>query len=163
MSEQEKKEEKKIEKVRMTKNSMIRKKDFDLRTKEIEMPELNQFMGLKEGQVATMVVRQMTFEEVMKSQQDNFDMVRNLIEGIVEAATSKDTVKEEVEDILDKSVSPVTRQRMETIERCLVEPKLTYPEVNYLCKMFPTVGTKLYMGIMELTNQGADLKKNSTG
>jgi hypothetical protein len=66
-----------------------------------------------------------------------------------------------VEDFLDKSVSPVTRQRMQTIENCLVDPKLSYTEVNYICKMFPTVGTKLYSVIIDLTNKGADLKKNT--
>jgi asparagine synthetase A len=137
------------------------KKDFDLRTQEVELPELNTFMELSDGQIASMIVRQMTFEEVMKSQQDNFDMMRNLIEGIVEASTSKIAVKEEVEDFLDKSVSPVTRQRMQTIENCLVDPKLSYTEVNYICKMFPTVGTKLYSVIIDLTNKGADLKKNT--
>jgi len=160
MSEEEKKE---IQKVRLTKEKMIRKKDFDLRTQEVELPELNEFMELADGQTATMVVRQMTFEEVMKSQQDNFDMMRNLIEGIVEASASKRAVKEEVEDFLDKSVSPVTRQRMQAIENCLIDPKLSYTEVNYICKMFPTVGTKLYMTIVDLTNKGADLKKNTIG
>lgn len=142
--------------------SSANKNKIDFRKEEVRVPELNIMMGLKEDEVAVMVVRQMDFNELMKIQSDQFDFMRNLVEGIVEAAATKEGVKDEVERAFD-SQSAISSQRIDTVYACLVEPKLSRQEVVYICKMFPSVGVRLYTAIMNLTNKGADLKKNFQG
>jgi len=138
------------------------KSKIKLRTQEIEMPELNAIMGLEKEEIAIMIVRQLKFEELIEIQQGQFDIMRNLVEGVIEASTSKEAVKREVSQAMDRK-SVVFIQRIDIIEKCLVEPKLSRSEVIYISKMFPSVAVKLHSAIMSLTDKGADLKKNSTG
>lgn len=160
---EEKQQEKESKRVVFDKKALLRgKNEFDLGQQEVEVPELNAMMQVAEGETTIMVVRQMTFDESTKMQSDHFDMMRNLVEGIVEASASKDAVKKETLDALDKQ-NLMTRRMIDTVAICLVEPKLTRQEVMYICKMYPTVATRLYGAIINLTNKGATLKKNSTG
>jgi len=141
--------------------SSANKKKLTVRTSEVEVPELNEMMGLKEGEVTTIVVRQMHFDELIEMQQGQFNYMRNLVEGIVEASASKEAVKEEATLALDKK-NPVTAQRLEIITTCILKPKLSYTDIVYIAKMFPSVPSRLYTIIINLTDKGADLKKNST-
>jgi hypothetical protein len=128
---------------------------------EVEVPELNVLMGLEEGEICVMVVRQMHFDELVSTQQDQLDFVRNLIEGIMEASSDRNAVKEEVQSALARN--RIASQKIDIVQTCLVDPKLSRSEVVYISKMFPSVILRLYNTIMTLTNKGADLKKNSTG
>jgi hypothetical protein len=140
--------------------SSVNKKRVELRTAEVEVPELNELMGARDGQITVMVVRQMRFDELLETQQEQFDAVRNVIEGILEAAADKNAVKEEVAAALSGK-SAAFSKRIDVIERCLVKPKLTRQDIIYIAKMFPSVPVKLYTRIIALTDQGADIKKNS--
>ena len=156
-----KKDIKEPKRVTFDKKALIKgKKELELRKGEVEVPELNLMMGLKEGDMAIMLVRQMDFDELLRIQSDQLDFMRNLVEGVLEASSSKDAVKDEVDKALNRQ-SPITIQRIDTISECLIDPKLSRAEVIYICKMFPSVGMRLYTKIIELTNKGADLKKNS--
>ena len=57
------------------------KEKIEFRKKEVEVSELNSMMGLEKDEVAVMVVRQLEFSELIGVQQDQFDYLRNLIEG----------------------------------------------------------------------------------
>lgn len=144
--------------------SSANKNKWDIRTKDVPVPELNRMMGVDEekGEMVIMVVRQMEFSELIESQQGQFDYLRNLVEGIMEAASNKEAVKREVQDAMDNK-SVLGSQRIDVIEKCLVEPKLNRSEIVYIAKMFPSVALRLHNVIMDLTNRGADLKKNSSG
>jgi hypothetical protein len=156
-------EKKGTKRITFDKKSLIKgKKEFQLREQEVEVPELNLMMGLEKDEVVIMLVRQMNFDELMKIQSENFDMMRNLVEGVLEASASKEAVRDEVSRALDKQ-SSITTQRIDTVFACLVDPKLSRSEVIYICKMFPSVAMRLYTAIINLTNKGADLKKNSIG
>ena len=163
MDDEEKKEEKPKRVVfDQSALSTANKSKLEMRTKEVEVPELNAMMGIEEGQIVVMVVRQMEFSELIQSQQDQFNYIRNLVEGVMEAVSSKEAVKREIESAIDGH-NLLASQRMDIIEKCLVKPKLNRSEVVYICKMFPSVAVRLYNVIMDLTNRGADLKKNSSG
>jgi len=138
------------------------KSKIEERKAEVEVPELNILMGLGDDETAIMIVRQMYFEELIETQQNQVDFMRNLVEGVLEAAVSKNAVEKEVREALSIK-SPQVGEKINVVEKCLVEPKLTRQEIIYIGKMFPTVILRLYNKIMNLTNRGADLKKNSSG
>jgi hypothetical protein len=140
--------------------SSANKNKIELRSEEVEVPELNVLMDFKEDEVAIIIVRQMKLDELIEIQHNQFDMMRNLVEGVIEAAIDKNAVRNEIADALGNKNSAFT-QRIDTIEKCIVEPKLSRSEILYIAKMFPSVVVKLYTVIINLTDKGADLKKNS--
>lgn len=134
---------------------------YEPRTKTVDVPELNNLMGLEEGQNAVVVVRQCDLSELIKINQEGSDHIRNLLDGILEAAISKSDVTEEMKDALS-SKGVEWNRRIDMVQTCLVEPKLTRAEVIKISELFPAVILRLFTSIMEITNRGADLKKNSS-
>ena len=140
----------------------LAKKNLELKTAEVELPELNEIMGLGDGETAIMIVRQLEFSELVKVKTSVMDYARNLVDGIVESVSDKAKVKESVAEIWGE-MSPDTRERLDMVEIALVEPKMSRADIIYLSKMFPVAITKLYTKIVELTSGGATLKKSSSG
>jgi hypothetical protein len=138
----------------------VNKSKFDLRTMDVPCPELNELMGLGEDEITIIVVRQMEFEELIDIQHDQFNMMRNLVEGVVQASITKEGVEKALKDA-SKGKSAAFIQRIDTLEKCIVEPKLTRSEIIYIARMWPSVVMKLYQTVINLTDRGADLKKNS--
>lgn len=130
------------------------------REAEVEVPELNQLMGLTGKQVATVKVRQASLDDVIRFRLDSVSQIKNLMDGIVEAALDRETVSNEFKEALTR-MNPETELRIDLVHTCLVEPKLNRSDIVFLSQMFPTVITRIYTKIMEITNSGADLKKNS--
>ena len=137
------------------------KRKFQPRTETVEVPELNNLMELEKGQNAVMTVRQCDLSELVSINQEGTDYIRNLMEGIIEAAASKAGVVDEVMDALSAKSVEWTR-RIDMVHACLIEPKLTRAEVIKISELFPSVVLRLFTKIMEITNKGADIKKNSS-
>jgi hypothetical protein len=137
------------------------KRNYEVRTDTVEIPELNQLMELEPGQNVVVTVRQMDLSELVKINLDGTDHVRNLLEGVLEAAASKAGVAEEIKDAMSAKSAEWTR-RIDVVQTCLVEPKLTRAEVINISDLFPSAILKMFTKIMDLTNKGADVKKNSS-
>ena len=155
-------EEKKKVVLKKTSFSGANRKKYELRKKEVEVPELNSLMGLKEDEVAVIVVRQLELPEMVEIRGETINYARNLAEGILEASYSSKEVKQEAEHALYKSLAPDARQMIDTLEVGIVEPKLTRDEILFISKMFASVVDRLFREIMTLTKGGASLKKNSS-
>ena len=133
---------------------------YEKRTGDVDVPELNEFLGLKEEQTAIVIVQQLELSDFLKVRGESFKQVNNLIEGIVSAVSSKKAVKDETMHVLD-SIGIEASQMLDIVEIGLVDPKLARDQLIYLEKKFPFTITKMYNKIMELTSMGASLKKNS--
>jgi hypothetical protein len=145
----------------LTKSALNKMRGYEPRTATVEVPELNKLMDLEEGQNAIMVVRQLDLSELVKINQDGTDFIKNLMDGIVEAAASKAGVKDEVEKAMSAKGAEWSR-RIDMVQTCLIEPKLTRGEVIKISELFPSVILRLFTTIMDITNRGADIKKNSS-
>jgi hypothetical protein len=143
------------------KNIASLKNKIEIRKAEVELPELNEILGLADKETAIVIVRQLEMSEFLKIKIGTIDYAKNLVDGIVEAVSDKSKVKESVAEIWGE-MAPESRERIDVVESGLVEPKLSRADIVYLSKMFPMVITKLYVKIIELTTQGASLKKNSS-
>lgn len=149
-----------MEKVTLTKESFGKRSLFTPRVVEMEVPELNALMDLGDGQVAIIKIQQLDFAAFLKHRGDAVDYAQNLIEGVIDAAVEKGKVKSEVLDIWDK-MSPEVRYRIGMVEECIIDPKLNRSDIIFLSKMFPLVISRIATKILEITNEGAELKKNS--
>ena len=151
-----------MEKVALTKNAIDKARgSYEERTGIVEVPELNELMGLEDGQTATVKIRQLDLNTYMESQQQQVDMFRNLVEGIVEVAIDREIVADHVAQQLGKA-TPSTKHRIRILQEGVVEPKMKQSDLIFLSKMFPIVVSRLYNQIIELTKQGG-VKKNSVG
>jgi hypothetical protein len=137
------------------------KRNFEIRTDTVEIPELNQVMELEPGQNVVVTVRQMDLSELVKINLDSTDHIRNLLEGVLEAAASRAGVADEVKDAMSSKSIEWTR-RIDIVHTCLIDPKLTRAEVISISDLFPSAILKIFTKIMDLTNRGADVKKNSS-
>lgn len=133
---------------------------YKSRTQELEVPELNEVMGLKEGSVATIKIKQLDLNVYLEAQGQQLDLYRNLIEGIVEAAVDSDLVAETVKKT-EKKPTPMTKHRLKILKAGIIEPKLKQSDLNFLSRIFPNVILRIYNAIIELTNAGG-IKKNSS-
>jgi len=158
MTEEKKKQKQVVVKAGAFKK--VNRDKFEKRTGTVELPELNEFMGLKEGEVAVVKVQQIELSDVLKIRGEAFEQVTNLIDGIVSAASSRIKVRSEVRGIME-GIGTETGQMLDTIEAGILEPKLARDQLIYLEKKFPFTITKIYNKIMSLTNLGATVKKNS--
>lgn len=149
-----------MKKITLNKECFSKRNIYKQSTAEIEVPELNALMGLKKDQVAIVKIKQLDLDSFMKSRGEIIDHVKNLTDGIIEASADKNLVKDEITDIW-KKMSPDTRYKIDIVTESLVEPKLNRSDVVFLSKMFPIVLLKIYNKVIELTNKGGDLKKNS--
>lgn len=149
-----------MEKISLSKECFSKRSIFQERIAEIEVPELNALMELKKDQVAIVKIQQLDLNSFMKSRSEIIDYTRNLVEGIVEASAEKEMVKDEITEIW-KKMTPDTRYKIEIVEVALIAPKLNRSDIVFLSKMFPMVLLKIYNKVIELTNKGGDLKKNS--
>ena len=152
--------ENKSEKVVLSKECFGKRGIFETNIAEIEVPELNALMGLEEGQVAVVKIQQLDLNSFMRGRAEIIDYTRNLVEGIVEASSEKELVKDEITEAWNKA-TPDTKYKMEIVKAALIEPKLNKSDIVFLSKMFPMVLLKIYNKVIEITNKGGNLKKNS--
>lgn len=149
-----------MKKITLSKECFSKRSIFEERIAEVEIPELNALMGLSKDQVAIVKVKQLGLNSFMKGRSEIIDYTRNLVEGIIEASAEKEIVKDEIAEIW-KKMTPDTKYKIEIVEAALIEPKLNRSDIVFLSKMFPMVLLKIYNKIIELTNKGGNLKKNS--
>jgi hypothetical protein len=140
-------------------------KEIEFNTAEVECPELNEFMGVTEGNVI-FKVRQYTLDEFLRSKTENDAGTRlsELAVKLNDSLINKDsnsTAKQLIEAYtMEERPLPQTSMNIFLCEKCVVEPKLSHEEVVKLGKFFPTVTAKLSNKILELGDVGA-VKKNS--
>lgn len=128
--------------------------------KEVPVPQLNKLMGLADGEIAIVKVRQLDLDEYLYCQNLTEDKMRNLMEGIVAAAEKMGEVVDEVLTAY-KGLSLKSRYYIDLCLKGTVDPKLSRQDWIFLSKMFPLVVENIAGEIMMLTKGGADLKKNS--
>jgi len=139
---------------------MIKRGDIEESLSEIEVPEFNEMMGLEKGQVAVIKISQISLDSFLRLRQDVNDRMRNMMEGVIEASYTAESVKNEVKEAL-KKMHPETRYRLHIVKEGSVEPKFKDSDLVYISKMWPHVINRVYTSIMALTNKGASLKKNT--
>jgi hypothetical protein len=127
--------------------------------KELLLPELNKVMGVKEGEVVTMKIKQLDLEEYLYCQTQADDKIRNLVEGAIAAAEKMGEFEEEILSIY-KSLSPRTRYYIDICMKGVIDPKMTRRHWIFMSKNFPLTMEKISTEIILLTKGGADLKKN---
>ena len=151
----------KTEKVVLTKNSFNKTSKYKQREDDVEVPELNELMGLKKGQVAVIRIKQMDLSAFLSSRNEITNEVSNLVSGIIEAA--KKDVGAVEDKVLEawKKKSPDVKYRIEMVYSSLVEPKLNRSDVIWISEKFPLVLMRLANRIRQLTELGVDVKKNS--
>jgi len=151
----------KTEKVVLTKNSFNKTSKYKQREDDVEVPELNELMGLKKGQVAVIRIKQMDLSAFLSSRNEITNEVSNLVSGIIEAA--KKDVGAVEDKVLEawKKKSPDVKYRIEMVYSSLVEPKLNRSDVIWISEKFPLVLMRLANRITQLTELGGDVKKNS--
>ena len=151
----------KTEKVVLTKNSFNKTSKYKQREDDVEVPELNELMGLKKGQVAVIRIKQMDLSAFLSSRNEITNEVSNLVSGIIEAA--KKDVGAVEDKVLEawKKKSPDVKYRIEMVHSSLVEPKLNRSDVIWISEKFPLVLMRLANRITQLTELGVDVKKNS--
>ena len=137
------------------KNNLVKKAE-----KEVPVPQLNQLMGLGDGQIAIVKVRQLDLDEYLYCQNMGDDKMRNLLEGVVAAAEKMGEVQDEVLAAY-KGLSMKARYYIDICVKGTVEPKLARTEWVFLARMYPVVIETLAAEIIRLTKGGAELKKNS--
>ena len=149
--------------VLLEKNCFNKRNNYELRTAIVEVPELNDMMDLKEGEVASIKVKQMDLKAFLSSREEITNQVNNLIEGILEATKeSSESVKDEILSAWKKA-PPDVKYRISMVHQCIVEPELNESDVIWLSQVFPLVLMRLSNRIVQLTELGGDLKKNSKG
>lgn len=127
----------------------------------IEVPEFNNLMGLKEGEVAVVKIRQLTLDQYILCQTDHEDRMRNLIQGVIVAAEKLGEVEDEILAMY-RSLSPKAKYYLDLCSKGVIEPVgLKRPDWIFLAKMYPLTIERLAADIIILTKGGADLKKNS--
>ena len=163
MTADKKKEKVSLEKVLLDGKNFESKNlnKFEESNGEIELPELNPLLGLGADKIAIVKVKQLTLDEFIKIQGDSISHIKNLMDGIVEASHSEESVETTMLDAL-KEMDGRTKQLIETIKAGLVEPKLNRPTIIKISRMWPMAAYKMYSHINMLTSKGADLKKNSS-
>ena len=128
--------------------------------KSVPVPELNKLMGLGDGEIAIVKVRQLELDDYLHCQQITEDKMRNLMEGILAAAEKMGEVEEEVLAAY-RGLSLKSRYYIDLCLRGTVEPSLKKSDWIFLARMYPLVVEKIAGVIMSLTQGGASLKKNS--
>lgn len=127
---------------------------------EVEVPELNKLMGLDDGQMAIIKIRQLDLDEHLSCQMDADDRVTNVVEGAIAAAASRGEFEEELLSIY-KELSPKTQFYIDLCQKGVLEPKLTRNNWVFLCKNYPLIVERIAARIVLLTRGGSDVKKNS--
>lgn len=128
--------------------------------REIELPELNKLMGLGEGEIAVVKIRQLELDEYLSCQEKSQDKMRNLIEGVMAAAEKSGEVEEEVLASY-KKLSPKAQYYVDLCLKGVVEPKMNRQHWVFMTKAFPLAVEKIASAIIILTKGGSNLKKNS--
>lgn len=131
-----------------------------LSEKEVPVPELNSLMGLNDGEVAVVKVRQLSLDDYLSCQQMTEDKMRNLIEGILAAAEKMGEVQDEVLAAY-RGLSVKSRYYIDICIKGTIEPKFKKQDWIFLARMYPLVIEKVAGVIMSITHGGASLKKNS--
>jgi hypothetical protein len=156
----ETKDESQKTEVILTKESFNRRGDYEHREKLIPVPELNHLMKLEGKQTAHVKIRQLTLSEFLAGRIDISNQMKNLVEGVLSASVKKELVADEVLASWDK-MGPEERYRIAVVEAGLIEPKLNRSDIVFISKMFPMVLIRIADAILDLTNKGGDVKKNS--
>jgi len=138
----------------------LKESNVEQAERDIEVPELNKLMGLGEGEVAVVKIRQLDLNEYLSAQQQNVDLMRNLVEGVVAAAEKRGEVTDEVLAAY-RGLSAPAKYYVEICQKGVVEPVLKRPEWIFLAKRFPITIENIASSILVLTRGGANLKKNS--
>jgi hypothetical protein len=144
--------------------SCLRKDSVEYSTSEVECPELNELMGVTEGNVI-FKVRQATLDEFYRARSgDGADQVLVISERLQQAAFNKDSdqIADVLKDLygLNKELLPETAVQVNLCEMCIVEPKLSRDQVIEISKFYPFVVARIANEILRLTNVGG-IKKNS--
>ena len=147
------------------KNVLLDKRKLNLNLvklaeKEVSVPQLNKLMGLGDGEIAVIKVRQLNLDEYLYCQNSSEDKLRNLMEGIVAAAEKAGEVKDEVLSAF-RGLSLKSKYYIDICVKGTVEPELGRKEWIFLARMYPLVVEKIAGEIIVLTKGGAELKKNS--
>ncbi len=151
------------EEVVLTKESFNKKgKLFKKRTGSVEVPELNPLMGLDDTQTAVVKIQQITLSAYLDIKGDITSFVQTMVDSVLSAAVAKGTIRDEILQYWDKMASE-ERYRVAVCEQGITDPKLNRSDIVFIAKMFPMVLMRISEEIMELTNKGGDLKKNSKG
>lgn len=130
--------------------------------KEIEIPQLNELMGLDDGEVAVVKIRQLDLTEYLSLQRESDDRLNNLIDGIVAAAEKMGEIEDEILAAY-KGLSAKGRYYVDCCVKGVVEPALKRPEWMFLARSYPLVVEQIAAQIVLLTRGGATVKKNSSG
>lgn len=128
--------------------------------KEIELPQLNQLMGLDDGEVAVVKIRQLDLDEYLTLQTDNDDKLRNIIDGVVAAAEKMGEVEDEILAAY-KGLSPKGKYYVDICAKGVIDPALKRTDWMFLARSFPLVIETIAAEIILLTRGGASIKKNS--
>lgn len=128
--------------------------------KEIELPQLNQLMGLDDGEVAVVKIRQLDLDEYLALQTENDDKLRNIIDGVVAAAEKLGEVEDEILAAY-KGLSPKGRYYVDICMKGVLDPALKRTDWMFLARSFPVVVETIAAEIIMLTRGGANVKKNS--
>jgi hypothetical protein len=141
------------------------KGNVEFNTTEVVCPELNDLMGITEGNVV-FKVRQATLDEYFRSEFENDGSLRisELANKLNDALMSKDNeeISKQLQEAYnkDKSPLPYTSKYLYLCKTCVVEPKIAPEEIVKLSKFYPTVIVKVATAIIKLTESGG-VKKNS--
>lgn len=111
--------------------------------------------------VAAIKIQQLGFDEVVTLTTEATDRGKKMIDDIASAAAYDGDTKAEARFVL-KQMSIDTQYRIKVIKAGVVEPALSDEILFWLSKHFGMTLTTIYNEIMMLTQQGADVKKNST-
>ena len=143
-------------------NKKLRSHLVEPAQKSVPVPELNNLMGLDDGEIAVVKVRQLELDDYLYCQQVTEDKMRNLMDGILAAAEKMGEVEDEVLAAY-KGLSLKSRYYIDICLKGTVEPLLKKSDWIFLARMYPLVVEKIAGVIMSLTQGGASLKKNSSG
>lgn len=138
----------------------LKKASVEVAEKEIELPQLNMLMGLGEGEIAVVKIRQLNLNEYLLCRNKAEDKVRVLIEGILAAAERVGELEDEILSAY-KELSHQTRYYIDLCIIGVVEPKMVRAKWVFLATHFPLVIEKIASEIVLLTKGGSTLKKNS--
>lgn len=144
----------------LTREAFGKKGKFARRTKIVEVPELNGLMGIEDPDVASIKIRQLSLTEYLVTRGEIANYAVNLVEGLLAAAVEKGTLKDEILELWNK-MGQEEKYNIAIVEAGVEEPKLNRSDVVFIAKMFPLVLVRICNQILELTNQGGELKKNS--
>lgn len=140
----------------------LKKQSFSKRTTTIEAPELNEVMGVEEGETVAFKVQAGTLDDILKSktmidQETSAVALRILSEARDKATKTEkvnmDKISADLEALM--GLSERTQFEVELVQKCLLEPLMTIGDVRWLSENFPFLITKLSTTIMNLTVQGS--------